>query len=61
MTARETVEEYKYPILQRRLPLNTSIKWQRKLQSGIQVSELAQNCTPKCVQVLKERFFFFFF
>jgi len=38
----KTAEEYKYPISQRRLLLNTSTKWQRKLWSGIQVSELAQ-------------------
>jgi len=47
-------------VLQWRLPLNTSTRWQQKLRSGIQVSKSVQrNCTPECIRVLKEFFFFF--
>jgi len=62
MIAREAAEKYKYPNFATETALNTSIRLQWKLQSGIQVSKSVQRklhsgmCT-----ITQGKFFFFFF
>jgi len=61
MTARETAEKYKYPsFLQRRLLLDTSTRWQRKLRGKIQVSKLAQRKLHSEICTSTQGNFFFF-
>jgi len=71
----ETAFEYKYQIAMETAEQNTSIRLQWKLRSRIQVSDCngncgaeykytsqcKGNCTPECVQILKNKNFFFFF